>query len=463
MRQAAKLSVFMAEIQHEIKEEKEKMKRFWLGLLTVGMILIFNTAVFAVDLKFSGEFFAAGVYLDKTTLTKDDGSSTAFYFQRLRIRNDLVVSPGLSLVTRMDAMERVWGGPRSASGTTLAADSAGTTAENQNIVFDWAFIDYQTPIGIFNAGYMEDGATGTPFGNTLAPAPRIKYAYINGPVALKLAYTKGKDNSYTSVNNVNYYADADKDKYGVEGVYQWKNGKAGLNINYYRYADNRPAPNNYKSTYFLPTPYVMAKIGPVALQAEFNWATGKLKEMDFGAGDVNLENYSGWIDAVATFGPLYFGGTFAYVSGDDPATADKQEGGTLTGGRDWSPNLIMWNYDRSMWIGELASTATATKGFGTSGMTNAFLYQARVGVRPTEKLDIMASLTYANADKKPLNYVSDQYGYEVDITGTYKITNNLAYMLGGGYLFTGDYFKGANSANSVQNDYLIINKLSLTF
>ena len=34
------------------------------------------------------------------------------------------------------------------------------------------------------------------------------------------------------------------------------------------------------------------------------------------------------------------------------------------------------------------------------------------------------------------------YGWEIDLTGTYKITNNLSYMLGAGYLFTGDIFKG---------------------
>jgi len=71
---------------------------------------------------------------------------------------------------------------------------------------------------------------------------------------------------------------------------------------------------------------------------------------------------------------------------------------------------------------------------------NGFLYQGRVGIKPTDSWDIMASFTYANADKKPLNYVSDQYGYELDVTATYKITNNLTYMLGAGYLWTGDYF-----------------------
>ncbi len=58
----------------------------------------------------------------------------------------------------------------------------------------------------------------------------------------------------------------------------------------------------------------------------------------------------------------------------------------------------------------------------------------------------------------------------MDATATYKITNNLSYMLGAGYLFTGDYFRGTDGggadpllAQDVSNDYLVINKLTLTF
>jgi hypothetical protein len=442
------------------------MKRFWLVILLLGLLSVFSTTAFAVDVKFSGEFFAGGMYLDKTSLTGNTSPNTAFYFQRLRLQSEFIVSPGLSLITRLDAMDRAWGADRSTPGTALALDSAGTPAENQNIAFDWLYIHYVSPVGTFDAGYMNDSSTGTIFGNSLAPAPRIKYSYPIGPLTLNLAYTKVKDASYITnsgnTNTVNGYSDGDNDKYGVEAVYTWKGGLAGLNVNYYRYANTRPTADN-KRTYYIFTPYAIAKIGPVALQTEINYATGKYAEFDSGVGDVKLENISGWLDATATFGKIYIGGTFAYVSGDDPNTTDKREGGILNSGRDWSPTLIMYNYDRAMWLGELASTATTGNGFGTSGLANGFLYQGRIGIRPTEKLDIMTSFTYANADKKPANYVSDQYGYELDVTANYKITNNLCYMLGFGYLWTGDYFKGTSAANAVQNDYLVINKLTLTF
>ena len=46
------------------------MKRFLVVLLLSGLIVAFSTPVLALDLKFSGEFYVAGLYLDKTTLQK---------------------------------------------------------------------------------------------------------------------------------------------------------------------------------------------------------------------------------------------------------------------------------------------------------------------------------------------------------------------------------------------------------
>ncbi len=76
-------------------------------------------------------------------------------------------------------------------------------------------------------------------------------------------------------------------------------------------------------------------------------------------------------------------------------------------------------------------------------MTNAWFFQVDGGVRPTPKLDIKASVSYAMADTT-LPGQNNSYGWELDITGTYKITNNLSYMLGVGYWWVGDFYKGGN-------------------
>jgi hypothetical protein len=67
------------------------MKRLWLVFLLLLLIAAFSTSTFAADVRFSGEFYAAGMYQDKTSFKKgvgtDQGSpSTAFYYQRLRVR-----------------------------------------------------------------------------------------------------------------------------------------------------------------------------------------------------------------------------------------------------------------------------------------------------------------------------------------------------------------------------------------
>ena len=146
------------------------------------------------------------------------------------------------------------------------------------------------------------------------------------------------------------------------------------------------------------TPYAIAKIGPVALQAELNYLTG-IRSMNILRRQLDIDHWKasrGWVDATADFKMFYVGGSIAYVSGDDNGTANKNEGFSVNGGRDWQPCLIMWNYERTNWAGTLTGyDATAQD----TNMTNGWLFQVSGGVRPVDKLDIMASVAYARADK----------------------------------------------------------------
>jgi hypothetical protein len=180
---------------------------------------------------------------------------------------------------------------------------------------------------------------------------------------------------------------------------------------------------------------------------------------------MDINNLSAYVDALADLGMFYVGGTLAYVSGNDPGTADKMEGGLLTGGLDWNPTLILFNNDLNYWAGSQAAYDGTT---AVGVLSNAYFAKLRAGVRPIEKLDIGLAVAYAHADKTlTVAHVDRDYGWEVDVTATYKITNNLSYMLGAGYLFTGNYYKGVaagiGETKDLENNYLIINKLTLTF
>ena len=457
------------------------MKRFWLVLLSLGLIVAFSASAMAVDVKFSGEYYAAGMYLDKTSLrdgTATDGPSTAFYFQRLRLNTQFIVSPGLTLIARADVMERGWGANRTMPGVVQDTMSAATRSENENIAFDLLYVSYVSPIGMFNVGYQIDDVWGTVWGNSSNPKGKIAYFFKTGGLTLILQAGKDKELSRSATNPA---GDADKDQsfYTAAGIYSWKTGEAGLLFKYIKnnqYRNSTPLPGpppvlvpgvGFTWDGLVTTPYVKAKLGPVALQAQIYYLYGEQswegnRALLGNPPDVDLSQLTAWIDATVDFGKFYVGGSLAYVSGDDPDTLDEQEGGVLGGGLDYNPCLIMFNNDLTYWAGRQYGYDGSSNG---GVMTNTYFGQLRAGVRPIDKLDIMASVSYATADKTPQAvWDSREYGYEIDLTATYKITNNLSYMLGGGYWIVGDYYKGTAAAGQdVDDNFMVINKLTLTF
>ena len=190
------------------------MKRFWLILLSLGLVMAFSVSAFAVDVKVSGEYFVGGLYVDRIDLLKANSYdseasnvSTAFFYQRLRVGTDFVVSPCLKLVTSFDAMERIWGGARSNTWQVNQADdvnfSAGTRAETENIAFNQVYIEYTSPIGLFKIGYMPDYVFGTVFADqgSMLYDGQIQYFIQSGPFIGFLGYSKRVDNSYSEVTS----------------------------------------------------------------------------------------------------------------------------------------------------------------------------------------------------------------------------------------------------------------------
>jgi hypothetical protein len=459
------------------------MKRFWLVLLSLGLIMAFSVSAFAVDVKVSGEYYAAGMYLNKTAVVNNDvytnnvlttkaDESTAFFYQRLRVGADFIVSPSLKLVTRFDAMERIWGGARSTPGTTIDTLSAGTRAENENIAFDLMYVSYDSPIGLFKVGYQIDSAWGTIFMDSSMPRGTVAWSYTNGPWFYYLGYKVWDDKSLSAVTTTTTQTDLDRDKSALAFKYIGKDAEGGLLGGHVRDARSKTATSNTTNLLYYLQPYTKAKFGPVSVQAELDYFWGdNPKEDATPANNKKLELLAGWVDATANLDMFYVGGTIAYVAGDDPGTTDKSEGisAIVNGGIDWNPCLIMFNNDLTYWAGNVvgydSATSPTNRGVLSGPMANAWFGQLRGGVRPIPQLDAMLSVSYAKADKKPAGFLNDAYGWEVDVTGTYKITNNLSYMLGIGYLFTGDYFKGINAGgtNEVVDDYMLINKLTLSF
>jgi hypothetical protein len=496
------------------------MKRFWLVLLSLGLIMAFSASAFAVDIKISGDIEFAGLYVNKATVADVEGKSngeggylsnpnSAFYYQRMRFGADFIVAPCLKLVTQFDTMDRIWGGARSDAdsmgwaynqATSNNGGTAGTRAESENFVMNLAYIEYTSPIGLFKVGYQNDFVFGTVFGDRAhgTTSGQIQYFIPVGPVTLFAGLAKEIDNSASAVTYSNL-TDNDFDSYRIAAIYGLgKKIEGGALLLYNRDAEYKaigPSGLPFLGTAHLANvfnlvPYFKAQVGPVALQGELNYGFGNVKMEDNVTGhDLTVNTLSVFLDATANLGMVYVGGSFAYVSGQDPNEHGKiQSGLGNTGGLDWNPCLIMFNTDLEYWGGDIYGHSESVV---NGEMVNAYFFQGRVGVKPIPALDIKGSVSFATADKKPdpdyhtfinslpnpypayfggpyttTQYGNGNYGVEVDITGTYKITNNLSYMLGFGYLFTGDYFKGYDYAGQnykTVDDYMLINKLVLSF
>lgn len=478
------------------------MKKLWIVLLSLAMVAAFCMPASAVDVKFSGSYYVAGDYYSDLS-ANDAGSydrSTAFFRQRLRVQTEFVVSPGLSLITRFDALEKIWGdtnwsGSRgnSFSRNHFASEDWDfqyskkmTSKEQENIEFEQVYIQYMSKIGLWWVGYAPHDFWGTTFGDTSQTQALIQWILpLNQNWTIGAKYFKTYEGSGSAFNG-DRANDGDDNAYVGIAMYKNENLEGGLKVAYRRLANNRDDGQwpwqaqqslEFATTKgWLLTPYFKGQFGPVTVQSELEYWNGDV-EFDDGSPEMDMEMWAFYADAKVDIGPAYVGGRFIYASGQDFGELNGP-GGDITGsnfnpafeacwgGVDLRQTLILWNDDVTNWVGNVWGQGP--------GVKNAFFYQVYGGYK-WNKFDFFASLAYAKADEAwggtaPGSYYEledDDYGYELDMTATYSITNNLKYMVGAGYLWTGDYFRGTpkNSTDKYDADdiYLITNKLTLTF
>jgi hypothetical protein len=457
------------------------MRKVWVVSLLTVLIMAFALPVSAADVKFSGSYVAQGYYDNNRALMKEGGASVSDTWQRLRVQTDFQVQKGLMLTTRFDALEKIWGASRSA--TVTSTSLAGNDQESENIKFTHAFVTLNVPggFGEFRVGYQTQGTWGTAFGNTGEQdyGNRVKWDWDTGSFFWGARWDKKEGKKgYSSLGpagNVGvstYAVDNDSETYGVLGGYKWNKGDAGFYITYSHDTSTAVAPTTgYKAKYYNFQPYARGTIGIVYFETEFGFYMGKYKEYNIESPPARQNSeYQGWrgyVMANVDLAPAYVGAMAFYAAGDDLGTADKNEGGNKIG-TDFTPCLILFNYDLGRWNGLLGGqnglAATATT-FPAYNNDNVMAGQIFAGIKPIPKLDVKASYTVAQADKdgSSVNWQSRSIGAELDLSATYKIYDNLSYMVGFAYLWAGDWFKGTSSGATVDNDYLLTHKLTLSF
>jgi len=307
--------------------------------------------------------------------------------------------------------------------------------------------------------------------------------------------------------------DADKDVYDLGAIYKFKNGEAGL---LYQYARSSQWKTQYTNGYLSQIsglyPYAKMTFGNFFIEGEYAYGFGNVRSYENNGAattskaaantsqDVGLNAQALFLHGKYDWKPAYVGLQFVYIGGDDCSNSDKMTGGIaglLQGNYGFNRTLMLWNSDYGDQMfnasrfmqGNIPNYTAAGGSNPRTGvpyapfqfMDNVWFYQIYAGIKPMPKMDIKLAFSIANADKKPKNdvgtvgaagyytgavvqeFASSEYGKELDLTASYKIYDNLTYMIGAGYLWTGDYFKGYETGVTVANNYLLSHKLTLNF
>lgn len=463
------------------------MKKLFLVLFAAGLIAAFSMPAVAADVKFFGDYYAAGYWTKNYSLVDDptgaiNTSSRGTIGQRLRINTIFQVTEGLKLTTRFDAMERAWGqdaamGTPNPTGWHTATPPKGTNEEN-NISWERAFVTFNLGPGFFDVGYQAEGYwSPIAFGNTTGSGPVIRYTAPIGPVTVGVFWENLKEGEFDPA----VYGPADWDRLGIQGIFKWNSGQAGLQFAWEHYEaragetlnivwTNAVAPFAGKLNLYEVSPFAQAKFGPVDLEGKLYWSIGTYENSATGA-DVDIDGLSIYLNGKVNIGPAYVGLMGAWVKGDDGSDPNDL---TIShgGGQDWDPTLMLGNDRFSKWQGGRYANLV---GFGTGSPVpfrggwneeNVWIYQAYAGINPIPKLAVKAAFTYMKLDEIAVGTPGrdDHLGNEFDITAAYKIYPNLEYMIGFGYLWTGDWFKYTLApGQDVDDNYLLMHQLTLTF
>ncbi|MEN6465474.1 MAG: hypothetical protein ABFD62_09875 [Syntrophaceae bacterium] len=454
------------------------MKKLYLVLLAGVLLTVFSMPAVAADVKFFGDYYAIGQWASNYSLSDDpavNSQARGTVGQRFRLYTVFQVQEGLKLTTRFDAMEKIWG-QDAAIGTPNPTSGVGSNVEN-NISWERAFVTFNLGPGYFDVGYQAQGYwSPVAFGNTSASSgAMIRYTAPIGPVTLSAYWENCKESNVDPTA----YQPSDWDRYALQGAYKWKSGQAGLQLLWEHYEttgattydiwNTRVTPAGLTAAtlnYYEISPFFQAKLGPVDLEGKLYWTTGEFQQKSTG-NDLDIDGLSAYLNGKVNVGPAYIGAMFAYIKGDDPNDSDVTV--SHGGGRDWDPTLMLGNDRFSKWLGGRYAN---TIGFGTpSGGVdfrggwseqNLWLYQGYVGYSPIPKLSLKASFSYMKQDETRAGF-DDHIGNEFDITAAYKIYPNLTYTIGFGYFWAGDYFKGTNAAANIDDCYLLMHQLAMTF
>lgn len=399
------------------------MKKLMTVFLAAALVFAFAGQASATALETSGEIRARAWYL--LNYIADD-ENMEMWDQRLRVNMDWPVAEGVKVHARADILEGVWG---YTDGTTV--DGGMPNVKTQQITFDHANLQFAVPGAPMPVNVTigrQDVTWGTGFNAAADNRDRFKITAKLDPVSIGFMYDKNKETFLGHVNQddaraytVGVWGDASGFKYG--GLLAYSIDETGAVL------------SEHAKEFVVLDGFVMGKAGPVDVKGEFVFATGKNGGLVPGTTDEkDLSGLGLYLGAFMPTGPVTLGLEGVYVSGDDPDTADKNEGGFSSDyqGPFWSV-IFFNNMDYPGYAG--SSTAADTQ---VSNAAGAKLSAVAV---PVTGLTLIGNLLYAS--RLETGDGAEAMGFELDFIAMYNLTANVGLTAGIGTAFLGEHFEDA--------------------
>jgi len=448
------------------------MKKLSVIAVVVAACMLFAIPAMAVDVNFSGAYRARGYLDDNPDLADNTGASRAFIDQRLRVKMEFVVSDSLSVIGRFDANEKVWG----------TVDTAPTAA---NIDWDYAYMKAKFDLFDLYVGRMPGGVFGTKFGDHPGYFEHDAVKLVKEIEPLKVFVQWQKR---TEADNALAYpqaSDGDRDAYFAGGIWKAEGLEAGFLAGYYRYRNMSDQSNtdplatpalmntsgNYSQDYYTWSPYVKMNVGPLAIQGEAIWFTGKYKDWDrSNVSDLDLDALTYNLEASTDLGPAKLGLGYAFSSGDYNSGDTEMTAAFLC--NSWEPLLILTSWYSGLEIGNAAANFNANQaGAPADSPSTTVPNYANLGYKiwyitgafsPLEDVTLSAIIADASADETAAGW-DDDVGREYDVTATVKLMDNLTYMATFAWMDAGDLYKLGAADATVDDTYSMFHKLEVKF
>lgn len=473
------------------------MKRIAVLAMALCMVAVMVAPALALDVTFSGEYRARGVYNDNIWLDKNVQESASYIDQRFRLETKFKVSDQIIITTRFDALDNYRFGDaplynHSTGNTTLGGGTI--SGKEYPLDFDRLFLTYKTDCyGQIQIGRTAGGAWGLDYNSHTSDADNIHWSYNmpNGVVGLGWWFIN-EPSSYIPL-----VKDNESDELYLYYVYFDPNLTAGLLWAWapVKNVVNPPVTPNYgdlEINEYAISPYFTYKWGMFSLQGELAYVWGThdsdlpaaspliaINPSVFGEGDISQFSY--FIEGGINWGP--FGGEFgwAYNGGQDPNNFDNTIAYAGYGGvgHDWDKFVIMTDVDKLI----------NTEGTQPVTQTGMRVLYGGASWQALPNLKFSGEIGQFWADKRPANTAgilsdSRDYGTEFDVKAQYKVNQFMTYDVKFGYLNAGDAWKGitftngqptgaalgannfgfvANTPTEVDNTFTLYHQLTVTF